>query len=82
MQSLKTLKLFTFLPDLDLAISRLSSRPLLRVAIGDKVSRNRTQRNQTLLVLRYDEAGDAVCFVLIGGALPIIGRMISMRVAH
>ena len=29
---------------------------------------------------RYNEIGAAVCFFLIGDALPIIGRMISMRV--
>ena len=39
---IKTLIFVTFLPDLDLAISRLFSRPLLRVATGDKFSRNRT----------------------------------------
>ena len=40
------------------------------------------QHSGLIRVLRYDEAGVAVCFFLIGGAFPIIGRMIAMRIVH
>ena len=32
------------------------------------------QHSGLIRVLRYDEAGVAVCFFLIGGAFPIIGK--------
>ena len=53
----------------------------LLLVVGECLLQAR-QRSGLINVRRFDETGAAVCFVLIGGAFPIIGRMISMRVVH